>query len=92
MSVMCKQNFLCNKVSGAPGKILSDEEIEKIGPLMGELQQKGLIFGGEDFLGKAQAAGKNPPSDNLVGDNLLAEEGDESARRSRRSTRRASGK
>jgi hypothetical protein len=40
----CLRNFGCNKVSGHPGKILSKEEVEKIGDLMGELLHNELVL------------------------------------------------
>lgn len=71
MKIMCKQNFLCNKVAGAPGKFLSKEEIKQIGSLMGELKSKGLVHGGDDL-----ATEPTDPAEgngDLVGDNLPAD-------------------
>lgn len=75
MKIMCKQNFLCNKVAGSPGKFLSNEEVEQIGGLLGELKAKGLIHGGDELVGEASpVAGSGA---DLVGDNLPVDEVEE---------------
>lgn len=47
MPILCMRNFIANGVRGEPGKILSRDEIEKIGNLLPQLDQQGLVSGSE---------------------------------------------
>lgn len=43
MTVICLQNFRCNGVIGGPGKVLTVEDLERIGEFVSHLSTSGLV-------------------------------------------------